>query len=82
MKDEYKYLIGAGLRSIYENLKSNLKTDENESVFDFVESIGKNIRNDLEENLKYQKIYQGADLIRKGKEFVDELEKLFSDFYE
>ncbi len=58
-----------------------MKTDENENVFDFVESIGKEIRSEIENNPKYQKIYQGADLVRKGKEFVDELEKLFSDFY-
>ena len=81
MKEEYKYLIGLGIRSIYEGLKSDLKTEENETVFEFIESIGKDIRTELEENPKYQKIYQGADLIRKAKEFTDELEKLFSDFY-
>lgn len=80
MKEENKYLIGTGIRTIYEIMKSNLKTGENESVFDFVESIGKKIRSDLEKNPKYQKVYQGADLIRKGKEFTDELAKLFSEF--
>ena len=58
-----------------------MKTDENETVFDFVESIGKEIRNEIEENPKYQKIYQGVDLARKAKEFADELEKFLSDFY-
>jgi len=81
LKDEYKYLFGLGIRSFYNAIKSDLKTDENESAFDFFESIGKEIRNELENNPKYQKIYQGADLARKAKEFADELEKLFSDFF-
>lgn len=69
--------LGGILRFGYEILKSNLKTDRNESFFDFVESLGSDVRNSLEGDPHYKKMYQGADFVRKGKEFWDEIKKLF-----
>lgn len=75
---EDKIFLGGILRFGYEILKSNLKTDKNESFFDFAESLGGNIRDSLEEDPRYKEVYQGADIVRKGKEFWDEIKKLFS----
>ncbi len=77
--DNDKLLLGGILRTGYEIFKSNLKSKENESIFDFVESLGGNARKVLEEDPKYQKIYQGADIVRKGKELWNDIKKLISE---
>ena len=77
-KDE-KFILGAGLRIGYEILKSNIKDEENQSVFDFIESLGKKVRKNLEYDPELKDVYQGADLIRKGKEFWNEIKKLISE---
>ncbi len=78
-ENDDKFILGGILRLGYETLKSNLKTEENKTLFEFVESLGGNIRKSLEDDPKYEKIYQGADIVRKGKEFWDEIKKYLSE---
>ena len=79
MDDNERIFLGALLRIIYEIAKTNLKTEQNKDLFDFVESLGKDIRKVLEEDPKFKKIYLGADPIRKGKEFINSVKKLIDE---
>ncbi len=79
MDDDDRLLLGGLLRFGYEILKSNLKTEQNEDFFDFAESLGGNVRKILEEDPKFKKAYQGADPVRKGKEFWDSIKQLFDE---
>ena len=67
-KDE-DILIGGILQAGYETIKANLKTEKNESIFDFVETVGDVIREKIED--KNQELFKGADFVKKGKEFWD-----------
>ncbi len=72
-KDE-DMILGGALRAGYEILKANLKTEKNESFFGFVESLGKEVRGAYEEDFK--DMYNGADIVKKGKDFWDSLKKI------
>ena len=79
MDDDDRLFLGGLLRYGYEVLKKNLKTKENEDFFDFAESFGKGARKALEENPKYKKAYQGADIVQKGKEFWDSVKEFLNE---
>lgn len=77
MDDDQKLLLGGVLRFGYEILKANLKEEDKEDFFDFAESFGKDAREILEQNPKYKRIFEGADLIRKGKEFWENVSETY-----
>ena len=79
MDDDDRLMIGASLRGIYEIFKTSFKTEQNEDIFDFVESLGKDARKILEEDPKFKKVYQGAAPVRIGKEFIASVKKIIDE---
>ena len=75
-KKEDLFLSGA-LRLGYEILKKNIKNPKYDSVFEFFESVGKEFRTVIENDPDYKDLYTGADIVRKGTEFWEELRKAF-----
>lgn len=76
-KKKEDLFLGGTLRLGYEILKKNIKNPKYDSVFEFFESIGKEIRTVLETDSEYKHLYTGADIVRKGTEFWEELRKAF-----
>lgn len=74
-----KTLVGIGLRAIYDLFKESTKTEENESIFDFIESVGKEIRTHLEEDPRYENLYLGSDISRVGKEFLEAIDRALEE---
>lgn len=80
-KDE-KYedlLLGGILRFGYETLKENLKNPKNESIFDFLESLGEGARTSLEKDPNLKNLYLGADIVKIGTEFWNRIKNAFKD---
>ena len=79
MDDDDRLFLGGLLRYGYEVLKTNFKNEKNEDFFDFAETIGSDTRKILEEDPRFKKAYQGADVVRKGKEFWDSVKSIFDN---
>lgn len=71
--------FGGALRLGYEILKKNVKNPRYDSVFEFIESVGKEFRTILENDSDYKDLYTGADIVKKGTEFWEELRKAFKE---
>ncbi len=80
MKEEDKddaLILGGSLQFIYEISKEILKTPKNESVFEFLESVKDKVRTPLENDPFLKDMYNGADVVKYGKAFVDSIRNLF-----
>jgi len=75
--DDDAIILGGSLQFIYELSKEILKTQKNEDVFDFLETLKDKVRTPLENDPFLKDMYKGSDVVKYGKAFVDSIRNLF-----